>query len=138
MSNKFTELKTGTFDLKDANDKDIAALFGKDIKDMSFSSLQHNMSDSVNMELENMNRTIQASIGGNTIKRFEDFMDEFETNRPQFPEQTAGLESESEDTEDMGETQFQDQMRKKIKKGNKDESEESEEDMMRATQQKLY
>ena len=55
MNNKFTDVKVGTFDLKDANDKDIAALFGKDIKDLTFSELQQPMSATVGAELDQMN-----------------------------------------------------------------------------------
>ena len=55
MNNKFTDVKVGTLDLKDANDKDIAALFGKDIKDLTFSELQQPMSATVGAELDQMN-----------------------------------------------------------------------------------
>ena len=57
-----------------ANDRDIQDLFGKDIKDLSFQSpmLQPNSAEPVDLS-----PTVNASVGGCTLKRYEDFLDNF-------------------------------------------------------------
>ena len=124
------QLSIGTNSIKAANDKDIEELYGKNIADLSFNSLREPMSASVAGTInENISPTINASIGGNTLKRYEDFLDDFQ-NHPQYE---TFQRKQEDDTEEMSETTYHNLMHRKIKNRTKDESEESDDDIMRST-----